>query len=114
MVCILLPYDSNPSAVTGTPLLDHEGAVHHMPLYDYRCTACGTTFEVSRQVGQAGEECCPECGGGAKRVFTPVGVHFKGSGFHNTDYRPKPKDTAPACPAGSDTSSTCDNCPAKQ
>jgi putative FmdB family regulatory protein len=84
-----------------------------MPLYDYRCTACGTTFEVNRHVGQAGEELCPDCGGAAKRVFTPVGVHFKGSGFHNTDYRAKPEETSSGCSAASDASPACDSCPAK-
>ncbi len=88
-----------------------------MPQYDYRCTVCATTFEVSRGVGQAGEECCPDCGAAAKRVFTPVGVHFKGSGFHNTDYRPKPAESKSAesgsgC-AGSSGSSACEGCPAK-
>jgi putative FmdB family regulatory protein len=83
-----------------------------MALYDYRCTACGATFEVNRQVGQAGDECCPHCGSDAKRVFTPVGVHFKGSGFHNTDYRTKAADDAPACPGKSDSSPACEGCPA--
>jgi len=84
-----------------------------MPLYDYRCTACGTTFEVNRQVGRAGEESCPDCGSDAKRVFTPVGVHFKGSGFHNTDYKPKSEETPSGCSAASDASPACDSCPAK-
>lgn len=71
-----------------------------MPQYDYRCTACDEVFEVTRPVGKAGEECCPSCGAPAKRVFTPVGVHFKGSGFHNTDYKPKPKESSEAsCPS---------------
>lgn len=84
-----------------------------MPRYDYRCTSCDTTFEVSRQIGQAGDECCPECGAESKRVFTPVGVHFKGSGFHNTDYKPRPTEDAPSCPASTEGSSACESCPSK-
>lgn len=84
-----------------------------MPAYDYRCTACDQVFEVTRPVGKAAEECCPDCGAPAKRVFTPVGVHFKGSGFHNTDYRPK-QAAESSCPAATEGPSACDGCPAKQ
>lgn len=85
-----------------------------MPAYDYRCTDCSNVFEVNRQMGSTADEACPSCGGHAKRVFTPVGVAFKGSGFHNTDYRPAPKDSsdspAPACPSGGG----CAGCPAAE
>jgi putative FmdB family regulatory protein len=64
-----------------------------MPAYDYKCEPCDAVFEVVRSVSDRSEVCCPECGEAAKRVFTPVGVVFKGSGFHNTDYRSKPKDS---------------------
>lgn len=85
-----------------------------MPAYDYRCTQCAELFEVSRPMGSKTEERCPKCNAPAKRIFSPVGVAFKGSGFHNTDYRPKPKeDSAPAahCASKSDSSS-CASCPA--
>jgi len=87
-----------------------------MPAYDYRCTACDQCFEVNRPMGRSADEACPSCGARAKRVFTPVGVAFKGSGFHNTDYRPRPSDDAPApaCEAPSEGSSACANCPAKE
>jgi len=83
-----------------------------MPTYDFRCTSCSERFEVTRAMGGAVDECCPECGGEAKRVFTPVGVAFKGSGFHNTDYKPQaPSEDAPsACPAKSEGG--CAGCPA--
>lgn len=92
-----------------------------MPAYDYRCTACATTFEVVCKAGERTDKACPSCGSATKRVFTPVGVHFKGSGFHNTDYRPKhaeekPPVDAPAKPApcGADApaSTGCASCPA--
>lgn len=81
-----------------------------MPAYDYRCTACDTVFEVNRRIGETAEESCPECGGATKRLFTPVGVQFKGSGFHNTDYKPRPKESE-GCSAKSD-SPKCAGCPA--
>ena len=55
---------------------------------------------------------CPECGRATKRLFTPVGVQFKGSGFHNTDYKPRPKESE-GCSAKSD-SPKCAGCPAAE
>ena len=88
-----------------------------MPSYDFRCPECDERFEVTRPVGAASDVCCPTCGNQAKRVFTPVGVVFKGSGFHNTDYRSRPKESAPAPKADAPACSGgdgggCANCPA--
>jgi len=84
-----------------------------MPKYDFRCTACSNQFEVTRSMSQTGDEQCPACGASATKVFSPVGVAFKGTGFHNTDYRPKPKDeSASSCSSASDSSSKCASCPA--
>ncbi|MDO9108521.1 MAG: zinc ribbon domain-containing protein [Coriobacteriia bacterium] len=91
-----------------------------MPAYDYRCTSCHTIFEVTRKAGSPAEESCPQCSGTTKRVFTPVGVVFKGSGFYNTDRKPRPKEgstptatPAPApCKADKESSSACSSCPA--
>lgn len=89
-----------------------------MPSYDYRCEPCDVRFEVTRPIGDATEVRCPDCDLPAKRVFTPVGVVFKGSGFHNTDYRTqpaeRPSDAKPAtgsCPAAGEKSA-CTSCPA--
>jgi putative FmdB family regulatory protein len=60
-----------------------------MPLYDYRCVNCNHTFEVTHEVGGAPGP-CPVCGGPVRRVFSSVGIIFKGSGFHTTDYRKSP------------------------
>lgn len=57
-----------------------------MPLYEYRCASCGRVFEVSHEVGGRPGP-CPVCGGEGRRIFTSVGLIFKGSGFHTTDYR---------------------------
>jgi len=89
-----------------------------MPTYDMRCSECDTVFEVRRSPGDLDGVCCPDCGGAAKRVFTPVGVVFKGSGFHNTDYRPKAADVKEAsaetgsCPSKDSSSPACSSCPA--
>src|SRR5436309_10603791 len=60
-----------------------------MPVYAYRCTRCDHLFEVTHEVGGTPGP-CPVCGGSARRVFTSVGLIFKGSGFHTTDYRKSP------------------------
>jgi len=73
-----------------------------MPAYDFRCIECATVCEITRPGSDDSPVPCPSCGGATKQVFHPVGVHFKGSGFHNTDYRPKPAaEAAPACPSAS-------------
>ena len=87
-----------------------------MPAYDYRCPSCDHVFEVVRSFTDRGDEACPVCATTAKRLFAPVGVVFKGSGFHNTDYRPRPKSEE-SSPAGKDSSTTttggaCATCPA--
>jgi putative FmdB family regulatory protein len=88
-----------------------------MPSYDYRCTACGERFEITRSISDRSAVTCPACSAEASRVFSPVGVLFKGSGFHNTDYRPRP--TAPEGDSGSPSPScgggdlaACSTCPA--
>ncbi len=88
-----------------------------MPTYEYRCVTCDLRFEVERRMGTLREELCPECGSTSKRVFSPVGVAFKGSGFHNTDYRERPKaETKPSeAPSKCDAAGAggaCSGCPA--
>ncbi len=106
-----------------------------MPAYDYKCPTCDAVFEVIRGFRDASAVCCPSCEVEAKRVYSPVGIHFKGTGFHNTDYRkksaiPAPQDTKsgatvdggtksegsekaekPAACSG-DSSPACASCPA--
>jgi putative FmdB family regulatory protein len=61
-----------------------------MPIYEYRCTN-GHTFEVIQSMSDDPVETCEECGAPVERVFHPVAVHFKGSGFYTTDYKTKSK-----------------------
>jgi putative FmdB family regulatory protein len=56
-----------------------------MPVYEYRC-ADGHTFEVMQRMADDPVQTCEVCGLPVQRVFHPVAVHFKGSGFYNTDY----------------------------
>ncbi len=74
-----------------------------MPAYDFRCTECSAVFEVTRPMSAVGDETCPACGACATKVFAPVGVAFKGTGFHNTDYKTRPKEESCAS-AGASTS----------
>ena len=56
-----------------------------MPIYEYRCEN-GHLFEVMQKITDDPVTSCGECGAPVSRVFHPVAVHFKGSGFYNTDY----------------------------
>jgi putative FmdB family regulatory protein len=56
-----------------------------MPLYEYRCEN-GHTFEVMQRMSDDPVSACTICGAPVQRVFHPVAVHFKGSGFYTTDY----------------------------
>ena len=56
-----------------------------MPIYEYRCQR-GHTFEVLQRMSDDPVVACETCEAPVERVFHPVAVHFKGSGFYNTDY----------------------------
>ncbi len=56
-----------------------------MPIYEYRCTN-GHTFETLQRISDPALEECERCGAPARRVLHAPAIHFKGSGFHNTDY----------------------------
>ncbi len=56
-----------------------------MPIYEYRCEQ-GHTFEVMQRMSDDPVQTCETCEAPVARVFHPVAVHFKGSGFYNTDY----------------------------
>jgi hypothetical protein len=56
-----------------------------MPIYEYRCKK-GHEFEVIQRMSDDPVTECEECGAPVERIFNPVAVHFKGSGFYTTDY----------------------------
>ncbi len=69
-----------------------------MPIYTYRCENCGVQFERSQKFSDTPLTRCPECGKKTlRKVYMPVGIVFKGSGFYSTDHR---------SPSGSRTSGT--------
>ena len=64
-----------------------------MPTYEYACTECGDRTEVVQSISDAPLTTCTVCGGRLRKVFSPVGIVFKGSGFYRTDSRGKPAKT---------------------
>ena len=96
-----------------------------MPTYQYACTACGEQLEAVQSFTDAALTECPQCGGALRKVFSAVGVVFKGSGFYKTDSRAKAgssaksdgaktETAAPAAPAAKteSTSATTSTVPA--
>jgi putative FmdB family regulatory protein len=73
-----------------------------MPIYEYRCTN-GHTFDVFQSMTDDPVSTCEVCGEPVERVFSPVAVHYKGSGFYTTDYAKK--GSAPASSDGGGQSS---------
>jgi len=57
-----------------------------VPIYEYQCDACGTSFEVLQRMSDDPLQTCEKCGGRLRKVLHPVAIHFKGSGFYTTDY----------------------------
>ncbi len=58
-----------------------------MPIYEYECSLCHFKFERKQGFDDEPLTTCPKCQGGARRVFHPTPVIFKGSGFYITDNR---------------------------
>jgi putative FmdB family regulatory protein len=58
-----------------------------MPVYEYACTACGERTEARQSFDDPPLEECPRCGGKLRKLYSPVGIVFKGSGFYATDGR---------------------------
>src|SRR4051812_9341076 len=77
-----------------------------MPVYEYRCER-GHTFEVTQRMSDDPVTSCSTCEAPVQRVFHPVAVHFKGSGFYTTDYGKKSKGASSS--SGSDSGSKSDS-----
>jgi putative FmdB family regulatory protein len=66
-----------------------------MPIYEYACTSCGERTEAKQSFTDPPLEECPFCGGKLRKLYSPVGIVFKGSGFYSTDARkPAPSKTS--------------------
>jgi putative FmdB family regulatory protein len=77
-----------------------------VPTYQYACTSCGEDLEVVQKFTDAALTECPACGGKLRKVYSPVGVVFKGSGFYRTDSRDAKKSTAGAGASSSSNGSS--------
>ncbi|MBU4213642.1 MAG: FmdB family transcriptional regulator [Actinobacteria bacterium] len=76
-----------------------------MPTYSYRCTVCDHAFDVHQSFTDDALTVCPNCEGRLRKVFSPVGVVFKGSGFYRTDARSSSRSASiPAAPASGGSS----------
>ncbi len=73
-----------------------------MPTYEYACKSCGERLEVQQKFTDDPLTECPECGGALRKVFSAVGVVFKGSGFYKTDSRSSAKPAASSSPSSSE------------
>ena len=69
-----------------------------MPTYQYVCNACNHEFEVFQAFSDSSLTHCPECNGEVRKVYSAVGVVFKGSGFYKTDSKGSTSSTSPAAP----------------
>ena len=90
-----------------------------MPTYQYRCKSCQSEFEVRQSFADDALSTCPDsdCGGAVSKVFSGVGISFRGDGFYKNDHGSSAKDrggdagstTKPASDPGSSDSGTSDS-----
>ena len=78
-----------------------------MPTYQYACSDCGHQFEAFQSFSEASLTACPECKGTVRKIYSAVGVVFKGSGFYKTDSAKSTKAETPtvSAPAAAPTPS---------
>ncbi|MEC7054528.1 FmdB family zinc ribbon protein [Streptomyces collinus] len=76
-----------------------------MPTYQYQCTECGEGLEAVQKFTDDALTECPDCKGRLKKVFSAVGIVFKGSGFYRNDSRGSSSSSSPAAKSSSTSSS---------
>ena len=77
-----------------------------MPTYQYQCTECGEGLEAVQKFTDDALTECPNCGGRLKKVFSAVGIVFKGSGFYRNDSRGSSSRSSPGSSSKSSTSTS--------
>ncbi|MFD5407391.1 FmdB family zinc ribbon protein [Streptomyces griseorubiginosus] len=77
-----------------------------MPTYQYQCTECGEGLEAVQKFTDDALTECPNCHGRLKKVFSAVGIVFKGSGFYRNDSRGSSSSSSPASSSKSSASSS--------
>ncbi|MCP9958592.1 MULTISPECIES: FmdB family zinc ribbon protein [Streptomyces] len=75
-----------------------------MPTYQYQCTECGEGLEAVQKFTDDALTECPSCQGRLKKVFSAVGIVFKGSGFYRNDSRGASSSSSPASKSSSGSS----------
>ncbi|HVL68811.1 MAG TPA: FmdB family zinc ribbon protein [Vicinamibacterales bacterium] len=75
-----------------------------MPLYEYKCEACGNQFEKIQKFSDPPLDACPSCGGKVEKLLSSPAIQFKGSGWYITDYAKK--SSGEAKPSGSGSTSS--------
>ncbi|MEU8481876.1 MULTISPECIES: FmdB family zinc ribbon protein [unclassified Streptomyces] len=76
-----------------------------MPTYQYQCTECGEGLEAVQKFTDDALTVCPSCDGRLKKVFSAVGIVFKGSGFYRNDSRGSSSSSSPAPSSAKSTAS---------
>ncbi|MGW3263853.1 FmdB family zinc ribbon protein [Streptomyces sp. NPDC001056] len=76
-----------------------------MPTYQYQCTECGEGLEAVQKFTDDALTECPNCNGRLKKVFSAVGIVFKGSGFYRNDSRGSTSSSSPATKSSSSSTS---------
>ena len=88
-----------------------------MPTYEYACRSCGEHLEVVQSFKDEPLTECPACKGTLRKVFSPIGITFKGSGFYKTDSRSASSSKSSSSESGSsapsEKSSSSDSAPSK-
>ncbi|MFI6687962.1 FmdB family zinc ribbon protein [Streptomyces sp. NPDC050485] len=77
-----------------------------MPTYQYQCTECGEGLEAVQKFTDDALTVCPNCDGRLKKVFSAVGIVFKGSGFYRNDSRGASSSSSPASKSSASSSSS--------
>ncbi|MFF4604446.1 FmdB family zinc ribbon protein [Streptomyces sp. NPDC001339] len=77
-----------------------------MPTYQYQCTECGEGLEAVQKFTDDALTECPSCNGRLKKVFSAVGIVFKGSGFYRNDSRGSSSSSSPAKSSSSSNASS--------
>ncbi|MET9963231.1 FmdB family zinc ribbon protein [Streptomyces sp. NPDC006326] len=83
-----------------------------MPTYQYQCTECGEGLEAVQKFTDDALTECPSCNGRLKKVFSAVGIVFKGSGFYRNDSRGASSSSTPASKPASSASASTPSAPA--
>src|SRR3954467_6067725 len=77
-----------------------------MPTYEYACKSCGQHLEIVQSFKDEPLRVCPNCDGELRKVFSPIGITFKGSGFYKTDSRSSSSSSSKSKSESSESSSS--------